>query len=278
MIVITGSTGQLGTAFRRMQLPDVRFVDRSEAEFTRPDKVARLIVDLRPEVVVNCAAYVAVDAAETDEETANLVNHKSVEAAARACQEIGARFVTYSTDYVFDGTKATPYLESDLRNPINAYGRTKAAGEVACLAESPDALVIRTSWVLSSTHPNFVRTMLELGLQGKPLRVVDDQRGQATLADDLARSTLIALERETTGILHLSNPGPLTWYELARRCFKLAGMDTGLLTPCSTEEFPRPALRPANSVLWSERLEENDPMQLPSIEEALRRLIGELRP
>lgn len=276
MIVITGSNGQLGTAFRRMQPAGARFLDRSVADLTRPGEVARIILDLEPEVVINCAAYTAVDKAETDEETADLVNHRAVEEMARTCHKTGARFVTYSTDYVFDGSKIAPYVESDRRQPVNAYGRTKAAGEIACLEGNPDALVIRTSWVISGTHPNFVRTMLDLGSAGRSLRVVDDQRGQATIADDLARATMAALERQMTGILHLSNPGPLTWYQLAFRAFELAGLDTELLSPCTTDEFPRPARRPVNSVLVSERLKPDDPLNLPPIELSLLRVVDEL--
>lgn len=276
MIVITGSNGQLGTAFRRMGLVDAEYLDRSAADLTHPDRVANAIRGRSPEIVVNCAAYTAVDAAEADEETADLVNHLSVAAMARVCREIGAQFVTYSTDYVFDGTKLGPYVESDPPRPINVYGRTKAAGEVACFDENPDSLVIRTSWVISSTHPNFVRTMLDLGSAGKPTRVVDDQLGQATVADDLARATMMALDRGLLGILHLSNPGPLTWYQLALRTFRLAGMDAGLLSPCTTDEFPRPARRPANSILGSECLEPDDPLNLPPIEVSLPRVVDEL--
>jgi dTDP-4-dehydrorhamnose reductase len=276
MILVFGASGQLGSAFVEA-LGDTALVpERVSADLTRPETVRNLILTTRPDAVINCAAYTAVDAAETDEATAAVINHEAVAVMAEATRDIGARFVSFSTDYVFDGEKLAPYVESDQTRPVNAYGRTKAAGERACLRIQPEALVIRTSWLISATHPNFVTRMLELGSGGTPASVVDDQLGQATVVDDLARSTLAAMERGVTGILHLSNPGPLTWYGLAREAFGFAGLDTALLTPCTTAEYPRPARRPLNSVLESERLTPSDPLRLPPLDGSLKRLLRKI--
>ena len=203
--------------------------------------------------MVNCAAYTAVDAAEDDEETAGIVNATAVGVLAKASADLGARFVTFSTDYVFDGTKAGGYVESDATHPMSAYGRTKLEGERLALANHPDALIVRTSWLLSGTHPNFASTMINLIRKG-PVKVVDDQRGRPTLADDLARITLDAIERRSTGVLHLANAGVTTWFGLAREIAMIGGLDPERVSPCSTAEFPRPAPRPADSILNSERV------------------------
>jgi dTDP-4-dehydrorhamnose reductase len=276
MIVVFGASGQLGTAIVDALGNDVFAPDRMTVDLRRPQEVRDLILTHRPETVINCAAYSAVDEAESDEPTAAIVNHEAVAVMAEASRDSNARFVTFSTDYVFDGEKPGPYVESDETSPLNAYGRTKAAGERASLRFHPEALVIRTSWLVSPTHPNFVRRMLELAAGGTPVSVVDDQVGQATVVDDLARSTLAAMDRRMRGILHLSNPGPVTWYGLANRALTLAGLDTTLLTPCATDEYPRRARRPRNSVLESERLSPSDPVRLPPLDESLPRLIQEI--
>lgn len=276
MILLFGATGQLGTAFVKALGDEVWVPERTSADLTRPETARNLIVTRRPDTVINCAAYNAVDQAETDEAAAAVINHQAVAMLAEATRDCGARLVTFSTDYVFDGDKPGPYVESDQPRPLNAYGRTKAAGERACLQINPEALVIRTSWLISATHPNFVSRMLEQGISGTPASVVDDQTGQATVADDLVRSTLAAVDRGMRGILHLSNPGPVTWYGLACKVFTLAGLDTALLTPCSTDDYPRAARRPSNSVLESERLSPTDPVQLPPLDASLGRLVQEI--
>lgn len=276
MIILFGATGQLGTAFVRALGDEVWVPERKSADLTRPETLRNLILTRRPDRVINCAAYNAVDQAETDEATAEVVNHQAVAIMAEASRDCGAQLVTFSTDYVFDGEKPGPYVESDQTRPLNAYGRTKVAGERACLLIQPEALVIRTSWLVSATHPNFVGRMLELGASGKPTSVVDDQTGHATVADDLVRSTLAAIDRGMRGILHLSNPGPVTWYGLACKAFTFAGYDTELLTPCTTADYPSPARRPRNSVLESERLSPVDPVRLPPLDGSLKRLLGEI--
>ena len=253
MIVITGPTGQLGTAFGRLlEGREVRAITEDELDFRYLAEIPKALAAASPSLVINCAAYTAVDAAEEDVDTARLVNATAVGALARACSDLGARFVTFSTDYVFDGTKTGGYVESDQTNPQSVYGVTKLEGEQLALDNHPDALVVRTSWLLSGTHPNFASTMIKL-IRSGPVKVVDDQRGRPTLADDLARVTLDAVDRGATRVLHLANEGVTTWFGLAREIASIAGLDPERVTPCTTDEFPRPAPRPADSVLNTER-------------------------
>lgn len=253
MIDVIGASGQLGTSLMRVLGPRAQPVTREDLDLTETSSIREWARGRKREAIINCAAYTAVDAAEDDEETARLVNATAVEELARASLQNEARFITFSTDYVFDGRKETPYVESDSPNPFSAYGRTKLEGERRALEANPDALVIRTSWVLSGTHSNFAATMLRLLRRG-PVDVVTDQIGKPTLTDDLAVGVLECLEEDVTGILHLANGGPVSWFELAREIAELAGLDPEQVRPTTSEHFKRPAPRPANSVLDSERL------------------------
>jgi dTDP-4-dehydrorhamnose reductase len=252
-VLVTGGTGQLGTAFRAL-LGDAVFPSRAELDLARPGSLASTLDAVGPRAIINCAAYTAVDRAESEEELATTVNGESVGVMAAWAADRAVPFVTYSTDYVFDGRGDRPYVESDPTDPVNAYGRSKLAGETAAL-EHPTSLVIRTSWVISGTHPNFVATMVRL-VQERDLRVVDDQRGCPTIVDDLARATIAALGHGAAGLLHITNAGETTWFELARAAVAEAGFDPGLISACGTEDYPTPARRPAYSVLGSERREE----------------------
>jgi dTDP-4-dehydrorhamnose reductase len=198
--------------------------------------------------VINCAAYTDVDGAEANPEAAHAVNEVGAANVARAA----ARVVYVSTDYVFDGTKSGPYVESDPVNPLSAYGRSKLAGERATLAASPQSLIVRTSWLFGTGGKNFASTMLRLGEARDELQVVDDQVGCPTFTGHLAEALVELAEGHGHGFLHVSGAGACSWYELARAIFERAGVDTDV-RPCTTAEFPRPARRPANSVLESER-------------------------
>jgi dTDP-4-dehydrorhamnose reductase len=176
--------------------------------------------------------------------------------------------VTYSTDYVFDGTARQPYVESSPTAPINAYGRTKLEGEELALGHHPRSLIVRTSWVISGTHSNFVGTMINLARR-QDLTVVDDQVGCPTVADDLAAATLAALDEDATGILHLTNVGETTWYRLARQSLEIAGLDPERIQPCTTDDFPTKAARPVYSALGSERRETAGIPPLPSWQASL---------
>jgi dTDP-4-dehydrorhamnose reductase len=254
MISVTGATGQLGSAFLRL-LPDAAGLTRADLDLTRPDLLRERLDRLRCDTLINCAAYTAVDQAETDEQTAEAVNAHSVEVMASWAADRSVRLVTYSTDYVFDGTKSAAYVESDVPNPQSAYGRTKLLGERLATDANPGCLVIRTSWVISGTHPNFVSTILRL-VRDRPISVVDDQHGSPTLADDLASHTLRLLDIAARGLVHATNEGATTWFHLAQTAAELAGIEPDRISPCTTAEFPRPAPRPANSLLVSERYRE----------------------
>ncbi len=275
MIAVTGAGGQLGTAFRALLGDEACYLTRAELDLSNLDQIPEVITSLRPSLLVNCAAYTAVDRAEEEPEQARVVNALAVEALAGAADRVGARLVTFSTDYVFDGRAEEPYVESAPTNPLSVYGATKREGEELALALNPAVLVVRTSWVLSGTHPNFAATMLRLIRQGEA-RVVDDQRGHPTLADDLAVAVMAAVASDAAGILHLTNQGVVSWFELARWIARIAGLDEERVSPCATADYPRPATRPANSVLASERLDDLGLRPMPHFEAGLEAAVGRL--
>jgi len=272
VIVVTGADGQLGTAFGKVLSNDDALLTRAELDLADLGSIVSTLSELQPSAVINCAAYTAVDAAENEEDLASTVNGHAVHELAAFCRDAGARFVTFSTDYVFDGSKEVGYVESDVPNPINAYGRSKLLGEQLAHEADPDALIVRTSWLLSGTHRNFASTMLRLVAEGD-VSVVNDQFGRPTLVDDLAPATLKAMDAGLTGILHLANVGATSWFELARQVANIAGLDGGRVHPCTTAEYPTLAPRPANSVLDSERLSDPMPPYEPSLTSAVRSLL-----
>jgi dTDP-4-dehydrorhamnose reductase len=252
---------------------DALGVSREDLDLSRVGTIEATLDRLDPAAVVNCAAYTKVDRAEEEEDLATTVNGVAVGVLARWCAKRNRRLVTFSTDYVFDGTGSTPYLESSPTSPINAYGRSKRAGEIEALESG--ALVVRTSWVISGSHPNFVPAILRKARQG-PLSVVDDQLGCPTIAGDLADATLAAISAGVGGVLHLTNTGVTTWHGLAGRAMELAGLSTTLLTPCATSDYPTAAPRPSYSVLGSERIEELGLDGLPAWESSLPGVVGEI--
>jgi dTDP-4-dehydrorhamnose reductase len=253
MIAVLGATGQMGTAFVDLLGDEALAVARAELDLTQKEAVEAWVRESRPKVVINCAAYTAVDAAETDAQTARRVNTDAVGTLARITAATGAKLVTFSTDYVFDGTKGSPYVESDAAHPLNVYGESKLEGERLAIDLDHAALVVRTSWVLSRTHPNFVRTIIrKLGVG--PVSVVDDQIGRPTFVGDLAPAVMEALSAGVTGLLHLTNQGEATWCGLAREVATLAGLDPSRVIPITTAESGRLAVRPADSRLDSERV------------------------
>ena len=198
--------------------------------------------------VINCAAYTDVDAAESDVEAAHAVN----EQGARNVAEAAERVLYVSTDYVFDGAKDAAYLESDATAPLQQYGRSKLAGERATAHANPNHLIVRSSWLFGAGGKNFVETMLSLGRSRDDLRVVDDQVGSPTFTGHLAEALLALTAGDERGVLHVAGGGSCSWFEFAREIFQRADVDCDR-QPCTTEEFPRPARRPRNSVLGSER-------------------------
>ncbi|MEO3853598.1 dTDP-4-dehydrorhamnose reductase [Acrocarpospora sp. B8E8] len=247
--LVTGAGGMLGTdlvALLRKRDEIVEGVTRADLDLRDKARVHAMVGDLGPDVVVNCAAWTAVDAAETDEHEALAINGRAVEILASACGARGSRLIHLSTDYVFDGTGTKPYPEDHPVGPLSAYGRTKLAGERAALAYG--GTVVRTAWLYGAHGPNFARTMIRLAAGDGQVSVVDDQLGQPTWTGDLA-AQLTRLADAPAGIYHGTNAGQVTWYGYAREIFALLGQDPDRVRPVTTKEFPRPAPRPAYSVL-----------------------------
>jgi dTDP-4-dehydrorhamnose reductase len=275
--LLLGGSGQVGTALTR-SLKSVIAPSRHEFDLAdaNPEAVRTLIDSTRPDAIINCAAYTEVDQAEDEADLATMINGSAVGILAEISADFGLPFVTYSTDYVFDGRANQPYVESSLPDPINAYGRSKLIGERLALDANPKTLVIRTSWVISGTHPNFVATMLRIVGAGRSLRVVNDQHGSPTIAEDLAVATIAALNEGVSGVLHLTNQGAATWFELARAAVVDAALDPELLSPCTTAEYPTRAPRPEYSVLGSERVGEIGVSPLPPWGDSLPAVVEQL--
>jgi len=256
--MVTGAAGQLGVDLLAVLAgEDVVGLARGDLDLVDADAVSAAVDGVRPDVVINAAAYTAVDAAETDEEAAYAGNALGPANLARACADQGVRLIHVSTDYVFSGEATAPYEVDAPTAPRSAYGRTKLAGEQLVLEAAPDAYVVRTAWVYGAGGANFVKTMVKLERAKPTLDVVDDQRGSPTWSADLARG-LADLGRSgaAPGVYHLTNGGETTWCGLARAVFEEVGADPGRVRQTTTEAFPRPAPRPAYSVLsgraWAE--------------------------
>jgi dTDP-4-dehydrorhamnose reductase len=254
--LVTGAGGQLGSdlvVLLRDSGDEVMGLTRADLDIADERAVRRAVDEVWPDIVVNAAAYTAVDQAETDEDAAFRVNATGPGVLAMATSG-RARLLHVSTDYVFDGQGSVPYAENDPTEPRSAYGRTKLAGERAALGVHPDAYVVRTAWVYGAGGSNFVKTMAALEAKHPTISVVDDQRGSPTWSRDLAYG-LVTLGRSSAapGIYHCTNGGEATWYDLARAVFEELGADPSRVQPTTTDAFPRPAPRPAYSVLGNQR-------------------------
>ncbi|MGA9869662.1 MAG: dTDP-4-dehydrorhamnose reductase [Rhodococcus sp. (in: high G+C Gram-positive bacteria)] len=255
-ILVTGAGGQLGRQIldrAGVAYPENQTVGVTSAELdiTDPGAVSDAIEP--GTIVINCAAYTAVDAAETDADRAHAVNADGARNLAESCATVGARLVHISTDYVFDGTETAPYETDHPTDPRTVYGRTKLAGEQAVLRALPSAAVVRTAWVYTGVGTDFVSTMIRLERERETISVVDDQVGSPTYSYDLAGGLLeLANAQEVGGILHATNAGTASWFDLARAVFVGVGADPDRVAPCSSAEYVRPAPRPAFSVLSAE--------------------------
>ena len=250
--LITGAHGQLGSDLQRILVDDdVLALGRADLDVADVRGVRYAVADFRPDVVVNSAAYTAVDAAETDEDGAYRVNGAGAAAVASAVSRTGGRLIHVSTDYVFDGESSIPYDVDDRPAPKSAYGRTKLAGEQAVRELFPPAYVVRTTWLYGATGGNFVKTMARLERERATVSVVDDQFGAPTWTAQLA-GALVELGRSPSvpaGIYHCTNGASTTWCNFARAIFQELGAEPSRVLPTTTAEFPRPAARPAYSVL-----------------------------
>ncbi|MEU7280798.1 dTDP-4-dehydrorhamnose reductase [Streptomyces sp. NPDC045431] len=270
--LVTGAGGMLAQDVLDRLGGDAVGLTRRDLDVCDTHAVRAAVSALRPSVVVNCAAWTAVDDAETREAEALAVNGTAVRSLAEACAEVGARLLHVSTDYVFDGRASVPYAEDATPAPRTAYGRTKLAGERAVLELLPErGYVIRTAWLYGAGGANFVRTMTRLEAERPSVDVVADQRGQPTWSADVA-GLLVALGRADAppGVYHATNAGDGTWHDLARETFRLLGADPDRVRPTTSAAFPRPAPRPAYSVLGHARWREAGLTPLRDWREALR--------
>ena len=275
-VLVVGAGGQVGTELLScFPDDDVIAARRSDADLTDPVAIWHLIDVSRPDLIVNCAAFNAVDRCETESNLAMTINATAVGVLADAASDVGAHLVTLSTDYVFDGTKDGPYLESDAPNPQSTYGRSKLAGELLAGAA---ATVVRTSWVCSNTPPNMLLTVLRLLEGEEPLRFVDDQFGCPTFAADLARTVADLGGRRHAGIVHVTNQGSVSWFEFARDIARLAGQDPSQVEAIKTSDLdpPRAAPRPMNSVLASEVLQHVDITPMRHYRDPLQELLASM--
>ncbi|MFV0436606.1 MAG: dTDP-4-dehydrorhamnose reductase [Desulfopila sp.] len=259
-ITLIGSRGQLGTACRLVlgNSHEIVCCDRPQLDLGDRENVERCIAALRPEVIINCAAYTAVDACETDTAICRRINTDGPGFLARAASRCGCRLIHISTDYVFDGLRPAPagYQEEDRTNPLSSYGRTKREGEEAVLHAGGNVAILRTAWLYSAHGANFLKTMLRLCLQDRhrTIKVVNDQHGSLTWVNTLARQIGQLLGPELQGIYHATANGHSTWFEAADVFLNAMGVDHKL-APCTTSEYPTAATRPANSILCNSSLE-----------------------
>lgn len=259
-VLIFGFSGQLATALRK-RFTDATFLSRAQADLLHPESIEHVLNQYKPKLIINAAAYTAVDLAEKEQDHARLVNVGAPGVMARWAAKHGAHLIHFSTDYVFDGSANHPYTEEDAKNPINFYGLTKSDGEDQILESNCSHQILRVSWVYSPWGKNFVKTMLKLGSEREELKIVEDQVGAPTSAEDIADVVMqISQQPSKNGIFHYSGQGSVSWYSFAQEIFRQAkemGYPLKLQTvaPIKTAEFPTPAKRPLNSCLSGAKFE-----------------------
>ena len=284
-ILLTGTTGQLGQELQQTlaSLGKVTGVNRQSLDLVQPDKVRQAIREVKPDLIVNAAAYTAVDKAETETELAKAINGMAPTIMAEEAQRLEAVLIHVSTDYVFDGRKNTPYTEEDTPNPINAYGQSKLLGEEGVQKTCDRHIILRTAWVYGTYGKgNFVKTMLRLGAEREELRVVVDQVGTPTWTGDLAWAIAQLGQKASPGIYHFTNSGAISWYDFAVAIFEEAQqLDFPLkvqrVVPITTSEFPTPAPRPAYSVLSSKKISAVLGTHPPHWRQSLRQVLKQFK-
>jgi dTDP-4-dehydrorhamnose reductase len=278
-ILVFGRVGQVGWELRHKLacLGQVSSVDFPEIDFSKPDTIRDAVRAAEPTVIVNAAAYTAVDKAETSPEPAWAINATGPGVIAEEAKRLGALMVHYSTDYVYDGSKQGPWVETDKPNPLSVYGKTKLAGDEAIAAAGGDYVILRTSWVYGARGGNFLLTMLRLARERPELRIVDDQTGSPTTSECIAQATADILSQVIApggglagrgGVYHLTSSGATTWFGFAKAFLSKQAV-CPKLTPIPTSEYPLPAQRPVNSVLSCDRIAETFGVRMPSWELAL---------
>ena len=285
-ILITGAYGQLGNEIKVLSVafPDWQFLftDVDALDITNESALEIWFQNNKPDYIINCAAYTAVDKAESDSETAEKVNSLAPKLLAKQAKKFGAKLIQISTDYVFDGESFTPYAEEAKVNPKSVYGETKLQGEKNCFEENPDTIIIRTSWLYSAFGNNFVKTMLRLGKERGRLNVVFDQVGTPTYAAGLANALLSIIqiserqpEKFVPGIYHYSNEGATSWYDFAKAVFEISGVKCDV-SPVRSVEFPTPAKRPNYSVMDKSKIKNTFGIAIPYWRDSLKICIERL--
>jgi len=284
-ILIFGRIGQVGWELRHKLacLGDISSVEYPEVDFTKPETLQAVVRTVKPQVIVNAAAYTAVDKAETERDLAMAINATGPAVLAEEALKLGSLLVHYSTDYVFNGSGDRPWTETDTPAPLNVYGETKLAGDLAIQVSGCNHLIFRTSWVYGARGSNFLLTMLKLGQERKELSIVADQIGAPTTSESIAQATACVLaqvlspgagrKEGSSGVYNLTNGGEASWYDFAKAIFEQTHAKTGAaipeLKPIATSDFPRPAVRPFNSRLNGQKLEDVFGVRLPHWEHAL---------
>jgi dTDP-4-dehydrorhamnose reductase len=281
-ILVTGANGQLGNEIRRLvdsqRKDEFVFTDVEELDICNKEKVEEFVISNKIDLIVNCAAYTAVDRAENEKELAYRINRDALLYLSKAINKRDGVLIHISTDFVFDGSKSTPYKEGDVENPLSVYGRSKFEGEKVALNEAKSVYIVRTSWLYSTFGHNFVKTIIRKAKEKKELKVVFDQVGTPTYAKDLASAILLLIknvEKNQQQIFHFSNEGVTSWYDFAKMICKIGKIE-GEILPIETKDYPTPARRPAYSVLNKTKIKEflgiNIPYWVDSLEVCLKEL------
>lgn len=284
-ILVTGKNGQLGKSIYKIvsqskQGNEFIFVGRTELDLANENSINNYFIHHNFDVIINCAAYTSVDGAESETKLADKINHLVPKHIAEITKKQNAKLIHISTDFVFDGKRSKPYIESDDTNPVNNYGKTKLAGEVEIKKiMTNNATIIRTGWVYSEFGNNFVDTMLRLGTSSNNIKVINDQIGSPTYASDLAKAIVGIIDSEklsigtfTTQVYHYTNLGQCNWYEFAKAIFSYSNINCNVI-PIATEEYPLPAKRPKFSVFNKDKIIKTFNLGIPKWEESLKQCI-----
>jgi dTDP-4-dehydrorhamnose reductase len=280
-IAVTGANGQLGKELQELSAdyPQYHFIFLSKEDFPieQKEKVEAFFQAESPSFLINCAAYTAVDKAETDKENAFLINAQGVANLSSVCKKFDTKFIHISTDYVFDGESSVPYKEVDVVKPINVYGESKLKGEQLCMELNADSVIIRTAWVYSTFGNNFVKTMIRLMKERESISVVNDQIGSPTHGADLARAIMqiIHYPTWTAGIYHFSNSGRISWYDFAVAIRDSADLNC-VINPIPSSQYPTPAKRPSFSLLDTKKIQETYKIKIRDWKEGLKECLQKL--
>lgn len=280
-ILITGCNGQLGNEMQLLEKvnPQHQYfnTDVAQLDITNPEAIEEFVNNNAIDIIVNCAAFTAVDKAESSQELCHLLNAKAPEYLAAAVAKRGGYLVQVSTDYVFDGTNHTPYTEDEATCPNSVYGSTKLEGEKLAMAACANTMIIRTAWLYSTFGNNFVKTMIRLGQEKPELDVIFDQIGTPTYAGDLAAAIMAAINHGIVpGIYHFSNEGVISWYDFTKAIHRIAGITSCHVKPLHTTEYPTPAARPHYSVLDKTKIKQTYGIEIPYWEESLEKCVAKL--